>query len=509
MKKTLINYLLLSVCVFFTSCEDFLVRAPYDNLAYENFYNTERDIELAVLGCYNSLIEIKNTREVIFNENRSDNSTYRLVDAVATHSDDFYPSLMTVDPANVHVERYWQQAFNLIARTNMVLANIDKVENEQKSNQLRSEAKFLRAWIYFNLVRYFGAVPIISEPVSSGNDVAGKTRDDVETVYAFIVSDLSDSYMSLPDSYDLTAEYGRANKWAAAALLGKVLLTADNFTEAKVVLQDVYDNSPYSLIEDFGDLFCEDLEVSNASREILFPVRFQGGGVGLGSNIPSISIPMIGTSLTGICVFSNSLDDAFHTLSDVSLDKRYPLTCSIDPVNERRFPAKSVGLVKSGTTYTRVDIAIANDSGLDWPVIRFSDVILMLAEVTGYTETGLGLLNEVRARANAPLYTMEDIQNKFAGNFREAILAERRLEFAFEGERFFDLLRMGKDYTAQVLFDFYKTEPAFDTSFPQTNVLVNQLTSSGTIEDWRFLLPLPVNQVRRSTGLEQNPGYSQ
>ena len=283
MKKTLIKYALFSACAVLASCKDFLVRAPHDNLAYENFYNTERDIELAVLGCYNSLIEIKNTREVIFNENRSDNSTYRLVDAVNTHSDDFYPSLMTVDPANVHVERYWQQAFNLIARTNMVLANIDKVENDQKRDKLEGEARFLRAWIYFNLVRYFGAVPIISEPVRSVNDVVGKTRDNVETVHEFIMSDLRDAYTSLPGSYDLSAEYGRANKWAAAALLGKVLLTANNPGEAKVVLQDVYDNSPYMLVPAFGDLFCEDLEVSTASREILFPVRFQGGGVGLGS----------------------------------------------------------------------------------------------------------------------------------------------------------------------------------------------------------------------------------
>jgi len=133
----------------------------------------------------------------------------------------------------------------------------------------------------------------------------------------------------------------------------------------------------------------------------------------------------------------------------------------------------------------------------------------MLAEVTGYNDIGLGLLNEVRERANAPLYEMEDIQSVFSGNFREAILEERRLELAFEGERFFDLLRMGSEYTANVLFDFYKTEPAFNTDYPQTNVLVNQLTSGETIEDWRFLLPLPVNQVRRSAGMGQNPGYSQ
>lgn len=501
-----------------SSCKKYLERTPYEYLSTEAFYKTEKDIELAMYGCYASIREIKNSGEFIFNENRSDNATYQY----RLYNDAWvYPSLMTVDPGNTHVDQYWRYTYALIARVNQVLKNVGVVADEAARNAFTGEAKFLRAWAYFNLVRYFGDVPLVTEPFESGNLARTKDRDPVAGIYVFLVSELEDAMNLMDEQVDFVNNYGKANKWAAGALLGKVLLTKGDKAAALPVLRNVYDNSGFQLIGNYAELFSEATETSQASKEILFPVRFGGGGMGTGSALPTFAGNDIFHGFgRNVTLYSNNLLAAYVNTSDTLIDKRFRVCCTDVPNQyeslalgiHTRYPAKIVGMVKDGSgKYISDKIIVQNDAGTDFPELRFADVILMLAECEGNTPTGLALLNEVRDRADAPLYDADDITDLFNGDFQEAVLNERRLELAFEGDRLFDLKRMGDAYMEQKLLEFYQGEPVYTRVdyFPEIISIVNQVTNNGTkIDSWRFLLPIPRNQVIRSSVMQQNPGYS-
>ncbi|HEU4606762.1 MAG TPA: RagB/SusD family nutrient uptake outer membrane protein, partial [Chitinophagaceae bacterium] len=393
-----------------------------------------------------------------------------------------------------------------------ILKHIDVVKDETVRDNYAGQAKFLRAWAYFNLVRYFGAVPLVTEPFSNGDMTRTKDRDPVDLVYDFIVSELNESKTLMTAEFNSSTDYGRANKWAATALLGKVLLTRGEKAAALPLLRDVYENSGYELIPDYGALFSESEELTVAPREVLFSVRFTPGGLSTGSIVPTFAAKDVyhgyGRNVT---LYSDNLLKAFTNTTDTLVDERFHVTCSnvpgyfegpMDLGVLSRYPAKLVGLEKgSDNAYHSVLLPTDNDAGLDYPEIRFADVVLMLAECEGNTEEGIRLLNEVRARASAPLYDETAINTLFGGDFEEAVLNERRLELAFEGDRLFDLERMGNDYMEAKLLEFYNNEKVYtdEAHFFAIVQIVKQVTNNGaSIDNWRFLLPIPRNQLVRS-----------
>ncbi|MEI9806620.1 MAG: RagB/SusD family nutrient uptake outer membrane protein [Bacteroidota bacterium] len=518
--KITIKILTVLAILSLPACKKYLERNPHEFLSTGAFYKNEKDIELALYGSYASLREIKNSAEYVFNENRSDNATYQY----RLYNDAWiYPSLMTVDPGNTHVDQYWRYSYVLISRVNLILKHIDVVADEAVRKRFTGEAKFLRAWAYFNLVRYFGDVPLVTEPFESGNLAKTKDRDPVANIYPFLIAELQDAMELLGATpVNLVNDYGRANKWAAGALLGKVLLTKGDKPAALTVLRNVYDNSGYQLVSNYAELFAETTETTQAQKEVFFAVRFSGGGMGTGSVLPTYAgIDIFHGFGRNVTLFSNSLLNAYVRTSDTAVDKRYKVTCNnIPAVTEgpaalgilKRYPAKGVGVAKDASgNYKSVLIPVQNDSGTDFPELRFADVVLMLAECEGNTTTGLTLLNRVRTRAGAPAYTAASITTLFNGDFQEAVLNERRLELAFEGDRLFDLKRMGDVYMEQKLLQFYTSEPTYTRTdyFPEIILITNQVTHNGTkIDAWRFLLPIPRNQIVRSDVMKQNPGYT-
>jgi hypothetical protein len=510
--------LIIVLAIFLSSCDDFLTQVPYEYIGVENFYSNSEEIGQAVTGCYNGLIGILNTGEYWFNENRSDNSTKNHTNNITSNTESFYPSILMVDVSNDYVQNYWAKSYDLISRVNLVIHYLDVVDDETKRAQYEAEAKFLRGWCYFNLVRYFGDVPLVTKPISSGNEAKEIARSATDLVYEQIINDLSNAYelfTSIDGTY--SPAYGQADKWAAAALLGNVYLTIGEKTKVVSLLEAVYNSGSYELIDNYADLFIEASETSKASKEIIFPVRFEGGGLGLGNNFSTkaahINVSDFGDNEIH---YTNSLYNAYITSSDTATDIRFKVTCAevaglLYPATQDihvRYCPKMAGLVSDGKGgYVAGKMNQKNDGGLDWPEIRFADVILMLAELKGQSDGGLDLLNKVRARSHAPLYTPQDITNLFNGDFQKAVLNERRLELAFENKRLFDMLRMGDDYATTILYEKYTTEPAYRNIYPDVYTYVRQITSGGSIDRWRLLLPIPLNQILRSNVLEQNPGY--
>ncbi len=371
------------------------------------------------------------------------------------------------------------------------------------------------------MVRLFGGVPLITKPLSS-EEAINIPRTPVDGVYAQIITDLKDSYVQFNTTVGkYTSKYGQVNKWSANALLGKVYLAMGQPQNALAPLEDVYLNSPYTLVANYGDLFVVGNETTQANKEVLFPIRHTNGGLNLGNNFSTIAgatqVSKFGTNLT---YYSNGLQNAFIQKSDITKDTRYPLICgdiaanftpgptaTADKILKRYIP-KLVGLVSDGVGGYKADqLLIANDGPLDWPELRFADVILMYAEVKGLAGGGLDILNRVRTRAKAPLLTTASLAALFNNDFQEAVLNERRMELAFENDRWFDLKRMGNTYMEAALNVKYATDPAYNKYYPQTKALVTQVLNGGKIDSYRFLLPIPYNQILLSKALVQNPGY--
>ena len=504
--KKLIILLPFIFILLFTGCEDFLNRQPYDYIGADDFYKTPSDIEGAVIGCYNSLHEVINSGQFFLCDNRSDNAKYEPTRSSGSKPDERSFSILSVMPTNTYIAEYWAASYHSIARCNLVLANLDVVTDQERKKQFEAETKFIRALVYFNLVRLFEGVPLITVPIT-GSEAAALKRNNVEEVYNQIKSDLQDAGDLL--SSDYTPEYGAAGHWAARALLAKVYLTTGDQALASTLLEDVYANSGYSLHSPYADLFNDDAELSQ--NEIMFAVRFTTGGLGLGSVLASYFAPKGYLSSQSLSHNwpTGDLENTFKRTSDSINDVRFLNTIGIWDVTGDYFCQK----------FVPADVPVRYDDGIDFPIIRFADVILMLAEVKGQTD-GMSYLNQVRTRAG----TFE-LKDSLIGtglmfeNYQEAVLNERRLELAFEDDRFFDLLRMGKDYAADKLYKFYSSinDPEYtnDPDNPkwpdlETNEdLYNDMKAvlgQGFIDQNRLVLPIPHNDILRGV-MEQNPGY--
>jgi len=495
-----------SLLMLTCGCEDFLDRQPNDFVGAGDYYKTTSDIEGAVIGCYHSLHEIINAGQFFMSENRSDNAKYDPTRSAGSKPDERSFSILSVEPTNTYVTTYWAACYHSIARCNLVLANLDVVDEEALRHTYEAETKFIRALVYFNLVRLFEGVPLITEPIS-GDEAAELGRSSAEAIYEQLQLDLEDAVSLFPENEEV--RYGAAGHWAAKALLAKVYLTLGRRGEAEQLLEDIVANSGFELHHTFSELFGDATEASQ--NEILFAVRFTSGGLGLGSSLANYFAPKgyLSTPSQNHNWPSGDLEATFKTTSDSALDVRYSSTIGFWDVSQEYF----------GQKFVPEDVPVADDDGTDFPVIRFADVLLMLAEVKGQGE-GLPFLNQVRLRANTFELTEAHIGSGLLfENYQEAVLNERRLELAYEDDRFFDLLRMGKDYAADKLYAFYTSinDPEYtnDPDNPpwpelETNPdLYNDMLTilgKGYIEEFRLVLPIPHNDILRGV-MDQNQGY--
>ena len=425
--------------------------------------------------------------------------------------------------------RYWLNTYKNIRSINYVLKSLGvsfadkqitvsegtaKMTAGQK-NQLIGEALFLRAYHYFNLVRLYGDVFLITEPVDPKQSKQ-LTRTPVADCYQLIEADLSKAIELMPAfTYSAIADNnrGRATTWAAKALLAKVYLTLNNKARALPLLDDVIANSGHGLLNSFADVFSINNEMN---REILFAVRYKAGGFGLGSTMANSFAP----TSSGSAVING--DGLGHNFPTTELDANYKVTVS-GAIDQRR----DVSIGKYSTKlYVKKYISpvlVKNDAENDFPVIRFSDVLLMKAEAIGYdgnAGTAVGLINQVRERAGAGNFTTGNFSTGFykypsdAGQenaitddakFQTALFNERRIEFAFENQRFFDLLRSGQ--AIEVLKTHFATE--FPTHYKNIVPAITLAQLQSNVAQNRMLLPIPQKELDSNDQIKipQNNGY--
>lgn len=447
-----------------TSCGDsFFDLEPASSVTIDKVYKTASDYNVAVIGCYAKLQSQVNFYTECC-EYRSDNLS--LGAPTAGTQDRYDIDHFTEKPSNGILSSYWANFNNNVYRCNLLLDQIDGANfAENLKKQYKGEAMFIRALNYFNMYRIWGGVPATKHVVSAAEALKVARYSD-EQMFDLIAGDLKEIVDNnyLPETYS-SADMGRATSGAAKALLGKVYLTFHKWTEAKDILSQLI--GKYQLVSPIAQVFDVDNKNNN---EIIFAVHFnkeiEGEGHSYWYNLTNASDDTNQTS---------SLLNTFPTG-----DARKDLITYVQVEKNVRLMNKFYD-TKSPTFKT-----VGNDQIL----LSYADVLLMYAEALNEiqydaSEGSLALkyLNAVRQRAGISNLTAKQLPTQ--EKFRKGILVERQREFPYEGQRWFDLVRMG---------------------FAKSVMAENGVE----IKDYQLLFPIPQQEIEKvgdKSILWQNPGY--
>lgn len=437
------KYIILSCLIllqFFSSCKkSFLDLTDPTRLTSDKFYADEDQVRQAVNGIYSRLQEVTNNRW-LFAELLTDNTTVHFDPSDRGQSDRIEAlEYWTVTPANIPVTTMYNLYYNAIYNTNFALSRMGGATlTEARKRQFEGELQFLRAFFYFDLVRYFGPVVMPTQPLAQPEDAYAFARSPEPEVYKQIILDLTEAAQKLPAK----AEYGpqdkgRISKGAALALLGKVYLTTKEYQKAETALRQVT-TMGYSLLTSYADVFNP---ANKNNNESIFEVQYLGGNnLGEHSNFMYVFAPR--GSAGAVVGFPQARPLGYNTPTR-SIINAYEPTDKRKEVSlkEGYFNAQNVWVLIPFINKYNAPHTIINRTDNNWPVLRYADVLLMLAEAINEQQGPAGqassFLTEVRARAG-----LDPLPNLSKDDFRRALLQERRVELAFENHRWFDLKRM-------------------------------------------------------------------
>jgi len=474
-KKIITVFILCSITAFIiTSCsKSFIDLTDPTKIVTSAYYNDSASMATAVVAAYSSLQDVygksSGSRGIFpYGEIVSDNS-YALVDGASLGDFEYF----TITSGNTVLQSSWTYMYRGIARCNIVLSRMSNVPvSDATKSRWGSEVKFIRALMYFNMVRIWGAVPLVTKQIE-------KDLTDAE------------ADANIPVTYSATTNLGRVTKPAVKGLLAKVYLTEQKYTDAANKLKEfitTYDGAPCTLLSTYSNIF---LTTNEMNSEIIFAVRYSKG------NTPTTGSP-----------FSNYFAVNSATAGGVGTGYQYNSmrkdlidTLTANGAADTRVAAS---YVQSGTsnifyvTKKYTDVPAADlDADCDWIVLRYADVLLMYAEAlneqsASNVATAIPYVNRVRTRAglaalNAASYNQATL--------RLAIEKERRIELNMEGHRWFDLVRTGR---------------AIDVMNNHFTKYAIRLTSTSPIvqiDSHNLLFPVPISEINTNPILTQNPGY--
>ena len=484
--KVTINILILASVFMMQACsKSFIEKNPVSSVTTDALYKTDKDFQDAVIGAYQGLRnQYANMWQ--FGDLRGDDAWIQVSNQPSSTGVDVF----SLNSSDALLSTTWANYYIVINRANNILTKIADTDTAVIKNKDRyiGEAKFLRAVAYFDLVRIFGDVQMITN-LPTIEETLKVPRTAAATVYSeVIIKDLLDAGVKLPVAYTGT-EVGRATRGAAKAMLGKVYLTTHDFPKAEAVLQELT-ASPYTyaLLANFNDLY--DYSKNEHHSEYIFDIEYEEGLGGLGSVFTNNFMPNVTALLNYYGIKGGFNESLSPTMLFVNAwqtgDKRKDVT--VQCCGTWKNPTTGVVTTFNSSTsqsYTMKYITSVNtngDSKANWKVIRFADVLLMLAEAlneNGKTTDALLQLNKVRTRAG-----LAALQGSTQLQLRTAVAQERRFELAYEGHRWFDLVRTGK---------------ALETMAPIG------------MKDYMTVFPVPLSQVQVMNNpsiFPQNPGYN-
>lgn len=472
------------------SCSDDFVDRPTEySIDSENYFNSKADYDKALIAAYDLLQstyvnvllgEIASDNTLAGGESQSDTPGFHQIDD------------MIHTPVNSNLKNVWDWMFAGVQRANYILEFKDKTDFEGK-NQVIGEARFLRAYYHFELVKWFGAIPMKGDARFSSGDEKSTPRSPVVDVYKSIEADLIFASQNLSPT---AAQKGRATKGAALALLGKAYLYQNKYREAATTLEGLIVTSSYSLVSDYNSIFENEGE---NGPESVFEVQYtdiEGAGFGcLQCSEGNVAVGFSGPRNYSGSLFTSGFSFNVPTLKIVNAFEAGDSRKAVAILDIEAWATATGATFGKGYQHTgyfnrkyiprKRDVNAKGDLNLTNPnnyrAIRYADVLLMAAEA--YNRGAIddakarGYLNQVRRRAFGDLN--HDISSSGPA-LTDFILAERRVELMGEGHRFFDLVRTGK--AAQEISGF----------------------KAGKNE----LFPIPIEEIQFANGnWQQNPGY--
>lgn len=486
MKKFINTGFLLILTIAFASCEKFLDLEPTGNSIYieqegDTIFKKANDVEAALSAVYGEFQNEYWQLDYFVNGDAQSDDAYAGADNPANFQIDEY----RIDATNTNVSRDWGYLYRTIGRANVVINNVEKVADpaltDQRKREIKGEASFIRAVMYFQAVQLWGDVPLQLKEVTT---VSATNLDSIfpqlyperkpkEEVYALIISDLEYAAEMVKATQ---LHKGFATKGAAYAYLAKVYATMEPKDYGKVIQYcDAVINGGYSLLEEYDMLW--DNQHEN-STESIFEINFEGTS----SNANWGASMFSGTEWKKFNIPTNDLVRTFDSENDVI---RKNSSISFKNVSglwsDANWPV---------TTYPFINKyrIITAPSAQNYILMRLADIILLKAEAlneTGDVSGAAQLVNQIRTRVdlpNTPASTQDQI--------RLAIAKERRLELAFEGHRWYDLKRTGR-----------AREVINSMTGPDGAVFGYNLTENG------MLWPVPQSELDKNDLLTQNPGY--
>lgn len=542
--KNKILYIIASVMLTgFTSCSDFLDRYPTEELSDGSFWKTKTDAEMAVSDIYRCLPNWDIDEDI-----NSDNAVHGIKWANGNVSKGVY------DPA----DQGWSEDYGYIRRCNLVLQKLEEMELSQSDKEpIAGQAYFFRGYIYFELIRQFGDVPYIDQPLKL-TDVEDITRTSKDEIYTKIMADFDKAFSYLPEEWPAT-QWGRITKGAAMAMKARAALYFGNWETAAAAAKSVMDLNKYDLYDKentgkYQELFWEK---TDGCEEIILAVQY---------NAPDKTNYLIGwecfpTKGWGGLNPTQSLVDAFEDSEGAPISKSkiyseknpfanrdprlevnilhdgeemYGVTIKVAPLKS----SGSTGIAQHGdataTGYYQqkwLDPSIDPQSagwemGKDWVTIRYAEVLLTYAEakneVSPLDDLAFEAVNQIRRRVGMPELQKTDATKPTycatQDDLRQRIRNEWRVEFALEGgKRQWDIRRWGiaKDVlNAPFLGIKYKMvdDPINADSKDGGKVCVlyegdNVKLAGSRYEDHNYIYPIPQSEIDLNPKLTQNPGY--
>ena len=495
--KLIYKAFLLFAVISLTGCEDFLTVIPDSSYSEAGGYKTQSDFEQAIAGVYaaqQSMYQSNVNGTLYMLMLRSDETNVIIPQAGPGYLGGIE---RFIDDANngTHSGNY-SSCYRIINRCNVILDKIEEVTfiDENVKKYIKGEALAFRAYSYWMLGWQFGGVPLIKK-VTSVEETRTIARSTQQETFAFAAEDFNAAIALLPPVKWTGKNVGRINKYAAMGILARMYMFQKDYAKAKPLLESITGSGLFSMEADYKNCFSESKE---NGVERLWEIQFMGGQLGEGhqfitgmlcQDYVGVLQPFTGYSSAPMVLSDMaSAYEAGDLRKDLSIVTNIKWNGVVDTKNYfiRKFHYADVNVPK-----------VANDWGVNLPVLRFTDVKLMYAEVlneTAYSATGeaMTILNAVRTRAGLAALTATQIPDQAA--FRKAIIQERRVEFAFEGLRWMDMIRWG------IAMDVLNKK------------LADPIQDGGNfrMKAHQVLFPMPFDELNRYQDdkvLWQNPGY--
>lgn len=525
-------YIVALVALFASSCEkDFLDVEPITQLTDANFYKTPKDAFNALVGCYDGMqiavgasgLAFPVAAEVLSDDcyggtGNSDGYNYQALDEFDISRAPSFTDLYSDT---------WAKYYAGIYRCNVLLTKMDQIDwagSEDLRPVYESEARFIRAYLYFDLIRLFGNIPLLTEP--SAENIPQSSQEEVYTV---IAQDLQFAATNMPEIPYTDVDSGRVTVWAAKSLLARVYLYYTGYygatdlvgvvsqSEVLAHLEDVISGSAHALVSDFSTLWPA-ASVNNFAgednKEVVFSVKFTYTSDYNGNTDGNHWMVMFGMREFDYLPYGRGWgitvnDDLYNLYADTDTRRN----ASIIAIEEEDIPFTNEGGQREYTGYYNKKYApmsaIGDNGNLgslaeqlggvnfqigqfqDYTVMRYADVLLMAAELG--SANAQTYFNQVRQRAYGANFTPLTVS-------QSNIMKERHLEFALEGIRFWDLMRQGVNVAAAQL--------ATSKTLLNGGTPVVKTISAGRIETTQGLQQIPNSQITLSDGvLIQNTGW--